>query len=88
MLQWFVYVGDVAKAHVGALVNHKVAAGKRYIVSGGRMSNPLIASFVKKAFPEQAHRIPEVSEADLVLPPYPSLDTSPCVSLDVPAIDR
>jgi nucleoside-diphosphate-sugar epimerase len=58
----FVDVRDVAKAHIGALKNPD-AAGRRYLLVGGRFSYEEAAKAIAKAVPEAASRFPSVEGA-------------------------
>ncbi|ORY77578.1 hypothetical protein BCR35DRAFT_353106 [Leucosporidium creatinivorum] len=58
----FVDVGDVAKAHIGALKNPQ-AAGRRYLLVGGRFNYPEAAKAIAKAVPEAKSRFPSVEGA-------------------------
>ncbi|EIW68931.1 hypothetical protein TREMEDRAFT_31271 [Tremella mesenterica DSM 1558] len=54
-------IGDMATCHVRAmLLPH--AAGQRYLCGVNGFTQEMIASVLKKAFPDQAHRIPPFKE--------------------------
>ncbi|BGP58484.1 hypothetical protein JCM8202_001148 [Rhodotorula sphaerocarpa] len=54
-------VRDIAKIHVlGA--TEEIAKGKRYLTVAGHFNNTQIAAVARKAFPDQASRIPDAEE--------------------------
>ncbi|EXJ90270.1 dihydroflavonol-4-reductase [Capronia coronata CBS 617.96] len=61
----WVDVRDVALAHVKAMET-SAAGGKRFFVTGGHMSNGIVASIIRKEFPEFADRLP--ADIDTSLP--------------------
>jgi len=64
-----------SKLHVEALTNPK-AKNQRYFTTAGHFSNEQVADAVRKAFPEQAHRIPPCEP--IPPPPHYGTDSSKC----------
>ncbi|KAM0756030.1 NAD-P-binding protein [Meredithblackwellia eburnea MCA 4105] len=67
-LSSYVNVRDVAEAHVKA-VTSPAAAGKRYLLIGGRYSNEKNAFLLAQFFPEHKERIPTVTEEEAKFEP-------------------
>ena len=57
-------VRDLALAHVRA-IEVPEAAGKRFFITAGYMSNGEIAQIIKDNFPEYADKLPEDTESDM-----------------------
>lgn len=72
--QHMVDVEDVARAHYGA-VTKPAAAGKRYLVSGGRFNYDEVARLAVQACPELANKLPKVEKKPL--PPSFMYDGKP-----------
>lgn len=69
----FVDVRDVAKAHIGALEKPE-AAGRRFLLVGGRFNYEEAAKAIAKAVPETKSRFPSVEGAPFS--PLFSVDSS------------
>ncbi|GAA5884120.1 hypothetical protein JCM6882_002147 [Rhodosporidiobolus microsporus] len=54
----WVDVRDIAKLHVDAVTKDE-AAGERFLCIAGHYSNEMVADVARRAFPDQASRIPE-----------------------------
>ncbi|KAI5475819.1 ketoreductase [Pseudohyphozyma bogoriensis] len=71
----FINVRDVAAAHVKA-VQVPQAAGKRYLVIGGRFSPAKSAQILRKAFPQHLARLPEVTDEEAEFAPSFAYDSA------------
>ncbi|KAM0756045.1 NAD-P-binding protein [Meredithblackwellia eburnea MCA 4105] len=74
LLSSYVNVRDVAEAHVKA-VTSPAAAGKRYLLIGGRYSMERNAYLLAQYFPEHKERIPLVTEEEAEFRPTLTVDS-------------
>lgn len=63
-IQKYVAIQDVVRAHVEAILRPETS-GKRYLLTAGNASAEKVAFLLRKNFPEQAHRIPEVEDGPI-----------------------
>ena len=68
-------VKDTAKAAINAFL-YPVAGGKRYQLTSGDYSYSHIFAIIRKNFPDQAHRFPQVKDEGLPFAPRQTVDTS------------
>lgn len=75
--QKYVSIQDVVRSHVQAILRPETS-GKRYLITAGKASAEAVAFLLRKNFPEQAHRIPDVEDGPIP-DPY-GLDGRPAES--------